>query len=56
MESEPLEFFEKVRQGYLEIALKSPDRIVCLDASKGIEELQTEILNKTLDKINVAME
>ena len=56
MESEPLEFFEKVRQGYLEIALKSPDRIVCLDASKGIEELQTEILNKTLEKINVAME
>ena len=56
MESESLEFFEKVRQGYLEIAVKSPDRIVCLDAEKSIEELKTEILNKTLEKINAAME
>ena len=30
MEVEPLEFFEKVREGYLEIAEKSPDRVVCL--------------------------
>ena len=56
MEGESLEFFEKVRQGYLEIAVKSPDRIVCLDAEKSIEELKTEILNKTLEKINAAME
>ena len=56
MESESLEFFEKVRQGYLEIAVKSPDRIVCLDAEKSIEELKTEILNKTLEKINAPME
>ena len=56
MESESLEFFEKVRQGYLEIAVKSPGRVVCLDANKSIEELKTEILNKTLEKINAAME
>ena len=56
MESESLKFFEKVRQGYLEIAVKSPDRIVCLDAEKSIEELKTEILNKTLEKINAPME
>ena len=56
MESESLEFFEKVRQGYLEIAVKSPDRIVCLDAEKSIEELKTEILKKTLEKINAALE
>ena len=56
MESESLEFFEKVRQGYLEITVKNPGRVVCLDANKSIEELKTEILNKTLEKINAAME
>ena len=56
MESESLEFFENVRQGYLEIAVKSPDRVVCLDAEKSIEELKKEIFNKTLEKINAAME
>ena len=40
MESESLEFFEKVRQGYLEIAVKSPGRVVCLDANKSIEKLK----------------
>ena len=56
MESEPLEFFEKVRQGYLEIAEKNPHRVVCLDANKSIEELKTEIINKTLEKINASLE
>ena len=56
MESEPLEFFEKVRQGYLEIAEKNPHRVVCLDANKSIEELKTEIINKTLEKINATLE
>ncbi len=56
MESEPLEFFEKVRQGYLEIAKKNPHRVICLDANKSIEELKTEIINKTLEKINASLE
>ena len=56
MESEPLEFFEKVRQGYLKIAEKNPHRVVCLDANKSIEELKTEIINKTLEKINASLE
>ena len=56
MKSEPLEFFEKVRQGYLEIAKKNPHRVICLDANKSIEELKTEIINKTLEKINASLE
>ena len=52
----PLEFFEKVRQGYLEIAKKNPHRVICLDANKSIEELKTEIINKTLEKINASLE
>ena len=56
MESEPLEFFERVREGYLEIATKNPDRVVCLDANKSIEELKTQIIEKTLEKINATLE
>ena len=48
--------FEKVRQGYLKIAEKNPHRVVCLDANKSIEELKTEIINKTLEKINASLE
>lgn len=56
MESESVEFFEKVRQGYLEIAAKSSSRVVCLDANKSIEELNNEILNRTLVQLNAALE
>ena len=33
MESQPPEFFEKVRQGYLSLAKAEPDRIQVIDAS-----------------------
>ena len=55
MESEPQEFFERVRDGYLEIATKNPDRVICLDANKSIEELKTQIIEKTLEKINATL-
>jgi len=56
MESEPLEFFRKVREGYQEIASNNPDRVVCLDANRGIEELKKEIIDRTLKKINATLE
>lgn len=56
MESEPQEFFERVREGYLEIATKNPDRVVCLNANESIEELKTQIIEKTLEKINATLE
>ena len=55
MESEPQDFFERVRKGYLEIATKNPDRVVCLDANKSIEELKSQIIEKTLEKINATL-
>ena len=55
MESESIEFFDRVRNGYLEIASKNPERIVCLDSNRSIEDLQNEIVNKTLEKINAAV-
>jgi dTMP kinase len=37
MESQPPEFFEKVRQGYLEVAAAEPQRIQVIDASAAPE-------------------
>jgi len=39
LESQPLAFFEAVRQGYLELAAAEPDRIAVIDASAGIDEV-----------------
>ena len=43
MESNPLEFFESVRQGYLRLAEEDPGRIVVIDASASIDEVTEEI-------------
>lgn len=44
MESAGIEFFERVRQGYLEIAKQEPDRVKVVDSTKTIEEIHKEIL------------
>ncbi|MEJ2425005.1 MAG: dTMP kinase, partial [Candidatus Thiodiazotropha sp.] len=36
-------FFEKVRQGYLEIAQRDPDRVRVIDASVPLVEVQRQI-------------
>ncbi len=43
MEDQPLEFFEKVRQGYLHLAVEQPDRMVVLDAAQTPEALADQI-------------
>ena len=40
LELEDVEFHERVRKGYHELAAKEPERIKVLDASIGIEELK----------------
>ena len=45
MEQQPLEFFEKVRQGYLHLAAEQPQRIVVLDASQPPEVIEQQIWN-----------
>jgi dTMP kinase len=42
-EQEQVEFFERVRQGYLEIAADNPDRCVIIDASRPLEAVQRQI-------------
>jgi dTMP kinase len=43
LELEDVEFHERVRKGYHELAAKEPERIKVLDASVGIEELNSLI-------------
>jgi len=43
MESQPPEFFEKVRQGYLQLAAAEPDRIKVIDASASPEQVHEVI-------------
>lgn len=44
MESAGLEFFERVRQGFLEIAKSEPDRVKVLDATESIETIHEKVL------------
>ena len=43
MESQPQSFFEKVRQGYLEVAQAEPDRVKIIDASATPEAVHESI-------------
>ncbi|SVA65409.1 uncharacterized protein METZ01_LOCUS118263 [marine metagenome] len=43
-ESESDDFFNKVRNGYLEIANRFPERVKVIDASKPIQDVQAQIV------------
>jgi len=42
-EQEKTEFFDRVRNGYLQIADQHPDRCVVIDASQPLDEVQREL-------------
>ena len=44
MESAGIEFFERVREGYLKIAEQEPDRVKVVDSTKSIEEIHQKVL------------
>ena len=44
MESAGIEFFERVRQGYLEIAKREPERVKVVDSTQSIEAIHKKIL------------
>ena len=56
MESESIDFFKKVREGYLQIAHDNPERVVVLDANKTIDELHESIKKIISNKLNVSMD
>ena len=45
MESAGIDFHNRVRQGYLELAKQEPKRIKVLDATKSIEEIHKDVIN-----------
>ena len=51
IESERLEFFERVRQGYLGLAAENPQRFRIIDASLSISEVQQQLVAE-LNRIN----
>lgn len=44
MESAGIEFFERVRKGFLEIAKQEPERVKVVDSTQTIEEIHQQIL------------
>lgn len=45
MESAGIDFHNRVRKGYLELARQEPKRIKVLDATKSIEEIHKDVIN-----------
>lgn len=50
IESQPLEFFEKVRQGYLHLAVEQPQRMVVLNANDAPEVIEAQIWQLVEDR------
>lgn len=50
MESQPREFYEKVRQGYLRLARENPDRIAVVDASLPPETVHEAVVKLVQDR------
>jgi dTMP kinase len=51
-EEEPLEFHERIRQGYLFIAQKEPDRIKVINAARGVDQIREEITDIVLTRLS----
>jgi dTMP kinase len=43
MEQQPAEFYDRVRDGYRELAAREPNRIVLINGSRGPDEIENEI-------------
>jgi dTMP kinase len=43
MEQQPVEFYERVREGYRDLASHEPKRIILIDASGDIDEIEKQI-------------
>lgn len=52
MESQPIEFFEKVRRGYLDLARQEPQRIAVIEASQTVEAIETQIANLVEERLH----
>jgi dTMP kinase len=46
LESEPIEFHQRIRQGFLDLAMQDPERYLVIDATQSIEEVHRIIVQK----------
>ena len=46
IEAEPLDFHQRIREGYLALAREDPDRITMIDAGLGVTEIETVVWNQ----------
>ena len=46
LESEKIEFFERARQAYLDLAKAEPERFLVIDASASVDVMQEHIVNR----------
>lgn len=53
-ESRGLEFHNRLRQGFLDIAKNEPERIIVLDANKTITELHADIIDVICERFKLA--
>ena len=53
MEQQPEEFYERVREGYRELARQEPKRIVLIDGSGGIDEIEKQIWETLSSRFSV---
>lgn len=52
MDEEPVEFHERVRNGYIFIAQKEPMRVKVVNAARDIDEVQEEIRTVVLERLS----
>ncbi len=53
MEQQSAEFYERVREGYRELAASEPKRIVMVDGSGDIDEIEKQIWERLSSRFSV---
>jgi len=53
MEQQPAEFYERVREGYRELAAREPKRVVLIDGSGAFDEIENEIWKTLCSRFSV---
>jgi dTMP kinase len=53
MEQQPAEFYERVREGYRELAMHEPKRIVLVNGSRDPDEIESEIWEKLCVRFSI---
>ena len=51
MEEEPIEFYERVCQGYRELAKREPDRFIVIDGAQSPDAIEKQIWNAVQSKL-----